>query len=101
LPIIILRNAALGLGDGGDRTHPDQVIIRRLEGNSDSESKTLNARFSPIHVRQIQMSKLHTGESLFLLLASDRYSCPTNQPLLHQKAVVIYVYVVSVAVDGK
>lgn len=55
------RNAALGLGDGGDRIYPDQVILRRQENHLSSEIRTLNTRFSPIHVRQTQMSKLHTA----------------------------------------
>ena len=58
----VFRNATLGLGDSGDRAYPDQVIIRKQESNMDSETRTLAARFSPIYVRQIQMSKLHTGE---------------------------------------
>jgi len=57
----VLRNAALGLGDSDDRTHPDRVVIAAKEDNVNFE-RTLTARFSPIHVRQIQMSKLHTGE---------------------------------------
>lgn len=55
------RNAALGVGDGDDRAYPDQVIIREKESSSESEHRTLEARFSPIDVRQVQMSKLHTG----------------------------------------
>ncbi|KAL6301747.1 regulator of chromosome condensation 1/beta-lactamase-inhibitor protein II [Sparassis latifolia] len=53
------RNAALGLGDGDDRTYPEQVVIRPADPVSEKE--IIDARFSPIHVRQIVMSKLHTG----------------------------------------
>ncbi|KAJ7461488.1 hypothetical protein FB451DRAFT_1404722 [Mycena latifolia] len=51
------RNAALGLVDSGDRAHPDQVSIPKEEPEPSSI-----ARFSPLLARQIQMSKLHTGE---------------------------------------
>lgn len=57
------RNAALGLGDAGDRAHPDQVVIAKREESSALEMRELS-RFFPIHVRQIQMSKLHTGTML-------------------------------------
>lgn len=60
---LVIRNAALGLGDSGDRTHPDQVVLRRQEATMDFG--TLKARFLPIHVRQVQMSKLHTGDSSY------------------------------------
>jgi hypothetical protein len=60
------RNAALGLGDGSDRTYPDQVVIRRREDYPE-ENESLTARFSPILTRQIQMSKLHTGWLPYLL----------------------------------
>lgn len=51
------RNAALGHGDGDDRTYPDRVVIKV----KDDPKKSLQARFSPIFVTQIQMSKLHTA----------------------------------------
>ncbi|KAG6812376.1 hypothetical protein H0H92_003189 [Tricholoma furcatifolium] len=54
------RNAALGFGDGGDRMHPDQVHIQKKD-SSDHENSHLVSRFFPIHVQQIQMSKLHTA----------------------------------------
>ncbi|KAF9456753.1 hypothetical protein BDZ94DRAFT_1345506 [Collybia nuda] len=54
------RNAALGLGDGSDRTYPDQVIIQRKDEHIEGQEK-LEIRFSPVLVRQIQMSKLHTA----------------------------------------
>ncbi|KAF8885070.1 hypothetical protein CPB84DRAFT_141917 [Gymnopilus junonius] len=55
------RNAALGLSDANDRTYPDHVIISSKEDPAKLSKMTLAARFSPIHVRQIQMSKLHTA----------------------------------------
>ncbi|KAJ3515702.1 hypothetical protein NLJ89_g1583 [Agrocybe chaxingu] len=57
------RNAALGVGDGDDRTFPDRVNIKPKE-KEDPETLSkmrISTRFSPIHVRQIQMSKLHTA----------------------------------------
>ncbi|KAG6857373.1 hypothetical protein H0H87_004733 [Tephrocybe sp. NHM501043] len=53
------RNAALGFADGGERAHPDQVIIQKKD--VDEESSHLVSRFFPIYVRQVQMSKLHTA----------------------------------------
>ncbi|RDB25530.1 BTB/POZ domain-containing protein 1 [Hypsizygus marmoreus] len=55
------RNAALGLGDGGDRVHPDQVVIQQKDDALGLGKRNLVSRFSPILVRQIQMSKLHTA----------------------------------------
>ncbi|KAF7311367.1 hypothetical protein MKEN_01038600 [Mycena kentingensis (nom. inval.)] len=49
------RNAALGLGDSGDRTQPDLVIVPK-EGSGPTSTK----RFLPLRTRQIQMAKLHT-----------------------------------------
>lgn len=57
------RNASLGLNDGDDRTYPDHVIVKSKEDPSTLEKMSLGVRFSPIHVRQIQMSRLHTGSS--------------------------------------
>ena len=51
------RNATLGHGHGDDRAYPDRVVIKV----KDDPKKSLQARFSPIFVTQIQMSKLHTG----------------------------------------
>lgn len=50
------RNATLGLGDSNDRTYPEQVIIRR----ADDQEKSTDPGLSTIHVRQVQMSRLHT-----------------------------------------
>ncbi|KAF8959590.1 hypothetical protein BDZ97DRAFT_1666960 [Flammula alnicola] len=55
------RNAALGLSDGNDRTYPDHVNIKSKEDPTTLAKMSLAVRFSPIYVRQIQMSKLHTG----------------------------------------
>lgn len=51
------RNAALGVGDGNDRAHPELVTPRIPDV---SEKETLDARFTPVRVRQVAMSKLHT-----------------------------------------
>ena len=56
------RNAALGVGDGDDRTHPELITLRIGEL---SEKDTIDARFTPVRVRQIAMSRLHTGEFVF------------------------------------
>ncbi|KAF8994964.1 hypothetical protein BDQ17DRAFT_1392318 [Cyathus striatus] len=47
------RNAALGLGDGDDRGHPEQP--------KQEWAKSIDARFGPIHVNKVYMSKLHTA----------------------------------------
>jgi hypothetical protein len=57
------RNAALGLGDGDDRTYPDQVVISSQEDPVRLKKKPLENQFPSIKVRQMSMSKLHTGES--------------------------------------
>ena len=65
------RNAALGLGNADDRMYPEQVIIRLPGGSALSEKEGVDARFTPIHVRQIAMSKLHTGaEDCFISACS-------------------------------
>ncbi|KAI0714213.1 hypothetical protein C8T65DRAFT_573631 [Cerioporus squamosus] len=51
------RNAALGVGDGNDRAYPELVSPRVPDV---SEKENLDARFTPVRVRQIAMSKLHT-----------------------------------------
>ncbi|KZT01007.1 uncharacterized protein LAESUDRAFT_764135 [Laetiporus sulphureus 93-53] len=55
------RNAALGLGHGDDRLHPEQVVVHPPKGTPVSEEENLDARFSPIHVKDVVMSKLHTA----------------------------------------
>nr|VWO99799.1 FAD-dependent monooxygenase DEP2 (EC (Depudecin biosynthesis cluster protein 2) [Ganoderma boninense] len=51
------RNAALGVGDGDDRAIPELVSLRL---SAIPETEKLDARFTPIRVRQIAMSRLHT-----------------------------------------
>ncbi|KIJ65354.1 hypothetical protein HYDPIDRAFT_181161 [Hydnomerulius pinastri MD-312] len=53
------RNAALGLGDGNDRAHPDQVVLPKKEAPLPT-NRTLEERFGPVKVREVSMSKLHT-----------------------------------------
>ncbi|KAF8653250.1 hypothetical protein AX16_004048 [Volvariella volvacea WC 439] len=55
------KNATLGSGDGGDRSYPDHIVIQPKEASEVLQKKPVEARFSPIHVRQLQMSKLHTA----------------------------------------
>ncbi|KAH7923696.1 hypothetical protein BV22DRAFT_1036046 [Leucogyrophana mollusca] len=54
------RNAALGLGDGNDRVYPDQVVIPHKDDPITRQKKSIEERFSPIQVRQLAMSRLHT-----------------------------------------
>ncbi|EJF64315.1 hypothetical protein DICSQDRAFT_54213 [Dichomitus squalens LYAD-421 SS1] len=51
------RNAALGVGDGDDRAIPELVSLRV---SPVPQTESLNARFTPIRVRQVAMSRLHT-----------------------------------------
>ncbi|RDX54165.1 hypothetical protein OH76DRAFT_1398482 [Lentinus brumalis] len=51
------RNAALGVGDGNDRAYPELVSPRIPDV---LEKENLDARFTPVRVRQVVMSKLHT-----------------------------------------
>ncbi|KAF9224282.1 hypothetical protein BS17DRAFT_780823 [Gyrodon lividus] len=53
------RNAALGLGDGNDRAHPDQVVLLKKDAPLPA-TLTLEERFGPVKVRNVSMSKLHT-----------------------------------------
>lgn len=55
------RNATLGQGDSNDRVSPDQAIIHPKDPVS--MELPLETRFAPINVRQIGMSRLHTGEA--------------------------------------
>ncbi|KAF8174215.1 hypothetical protein BJ912DRAFT_1147572 [Pholiota molesta] len=54
------QNAALGLADGNDRAYPDHVNIQFKEAPANLAKLSVTARFSPVRVRQVQMSKLHT-----------------------------------------
>jgi inhibitor of Bruton tyrosine kinase len=58
------RNAALGHGDADDRVLPDQVTLEPVQARP--ENANVEERFAPVRVRQIVMSKLHTGGSPFL-----------------------------------
>ncbi|KAI0642387.1 hypothetical protein C8Q79DRAFT_250744 [Trametes meyenii] len=51
------RNAALGVGDGDDRTFPESISLRI---SPVPETEPIDSRFTPIRVRQIVMSRLHT-----------------------------------------
>ncbi|KAF8628077.1 hypothetical protein AX15_004108 [Amanita polypyramis BW_CC] len=54
-------NATLGFSDGNNRSHPDQIVIQPKDYVSFPEpGPTLRDRLSPIRVRQVGMSKLHT-----------------------------------------
>lgn len=53
------RNAALGHGDAGDRAFPDQVVLEPAQARP-PDART-DERFAPVPVRQVVMSKLHTG----------------------------------------
>ena len=57
------RNAALGHGDGNDRAYPELVHVPR--GKYD-ERKTGSAKFYPLQVKALSMSKLHTGKDFRL-----------------------------------
>jgi hypothetical protein len=56
-----VRNAALGLGDGNDRTCPELVHIKLTEDPASLARTDISFRFSSIFVRQIRMSRLHTA----------------------------------------
>ena len=73
------RNAALGLGDSNDRTHPDHVVIFKKDAPLPA-TRTLEERFQPVKVRGVSMSKLHTGRryhvgalGLIQRIGSDSY----------------------------
>ncbi|KAI0675984.1 hypothetical protein C8Q78DRAFT_963164 [Trametes maxima] len=51
------RNAALGVGDGDDRAFPESISLRI---SPVPETEPIDSRFTPIRVRQIVMSRLHT-----------------------------------------
>jgi len=73
-----LRNAALGLGDANDRAYPDQVIIPSKDNAARRYNKTLDERLAPVQVRQVSMSKLHTGMFSF----REMYVCRTQQVIV-------------------
>ncbi|KAI0326994.1 hypothetical protein GY45DRAFT_1328251 [Cubamyces sp. BRFM 1775] len=51
------RNAALGVGDGDDRAFPESISLRI---SPVPETEPVDSRFTPIRVRQVVMSRLHT-----------------------------------------
>ncbi|KAI0358283.1 hypothetical protein OH77DRAFT_1421600 [Trametes cingulata] len=51
------RNAALGVGDGDDRAFPESISLRV---SPVPETEPIDSRFTPIRVRQVVMSRLHT-----------------------------------------
>jgi alpha-tubulin suppressor-like RCC1 family protein len=51
------RNASLGLGDDGDRSLPEQVVIRQDEG---THTTSICERLKPLSITGISMSRLHT-----------------------------------------
>ncbi|KAH9935996.1 uncharacterized protein BXZ73DRAFT_89477 [Epithele typhae] len=51
------RNAALGVGDGDDRAFPELVSLRVVAVDA---KEHVDTRFTPIRVRQVAMSRLHT-----------------------------------------
>jgi len=53
------RNAALGHGDADDRAFPDQVTLEPVQA-APADTR-IDERFAPVPVRQVVMSKLHTG----------------------------------------
>lgn len=55
------RNATLGLGDSNDRAYPEHVSLQYKDDVEDLERKNLSARFWPTKVKDVVMSKLHTG----------------------------------------
>ena len=64
------RNASLGHGDTDDRTHPEQVVLRRHDEDPEIHGKT-SFKLQPALVRDVHMSKLHTGTANFSSLAQD------------------------------
>jgi len=55
------RNATLGLGDSNDRAYPEHVSLRPRDDVDDLERKNLSAKFRTVQVKDVAMSKLHTG----------------------------------------
>ena len=57
------RNTSLGHGDTDDRTHPEQVVLRHHEqvGGDTKPRDDISFTLQPAMVRDVQMSRLHTG----------------------------------------
>jgi inhibitor of Bruton tyrosine kinase len=65
LILIRRRNASLGHGDTDDRTYPEQVVLKHHdESEGDPTARdTIAIKLQPVRVRDVQMSRLHTGTS--------------------------------------
>ena len=57
------RNASLGHGDTDDRTNPEQVVLghHNVSEGSEKARNTVAFKLQPELVRDVQMSRLHTG----------------------------------------
>lgn len=96
------RNATLGLGDGDDRTFPEAVAF---PVNNNGTDRSLKARFCPVHIRQVQMSRLHsvvvTSEALNNLYVCGFGSGGRLGPVQHTqykfKPIAIPARVIAVA----
>lgn len=53
------RNFTLGTGDSSDKTYPDRVNL--LTQNQASDRPSPESRFDHVGVKDVVMSKLHTG----------------------------------------
>ena len=71
---LLCRNAALGLGDSNDRTHPDHVIILRKD-TPFPPKPPLGERFQHVKVRKVAMSKLHTGTRFGIRIQTWSHGC--------------------------
>jgi hypothetical protein len=74
--MVFPRNSSLGHGDNNDRSHPEQVVLMQHNSNSSAgEDSTIHDNTSfklrPVMVRDVQMSKLHTGIANFFPIDSD------------------------------
>lgn len=70
------RNAALGHGSADDRTFAEPVVVQPVE-RIPTEKEHIDAQLNPIHVRQVVMSKLHTGAPVSICFFPARPShCP-------------------------
>ncbi|PPR01555.1 hypothetical protein CVT24_005881 [Panaeolus cyanescens] len=54
------RNATLGTGDENDRSHAENTMFKPKEAPEIVAAKPLVQRLTPLQVRDVQMSKLHT-----------------------------------------
>jgi hypothetical protein len=68
--MVFPRNSSLGHGDNNDRSHPEQVVLMQhnSNGSAGEDSATYDntsSKLQPVMVRDVQMSKLHTGIAIF------------------------------------